>query len=162
MDRSILLIVKKFDRYCIRYKPEQEGWTVEFKNLLCHLLENESHRKRYRYVSTDVSRAKIVYSCFQNSFVSVSYTKKKVFPLCSLIEKGKCNRIYESSNRSSVIIHRKSCTETKFTSGGDFLLSVALATMTLLKLLNERGSGMENEVIPGTTNFRVPCVFQFA
>lgn len=42
MDRSILLIVKKFDRYRIRYKPEQEGWTVEFKNLLCHLLENES------------------------------------------------------------------------------------------------------------------------
>lgn len=73
-------------------------------------------------------------------------------------------RILESIIRiiDQSIIHRKSCTETKFTSGGDFLLSVALATMTLLKLLNERGSGMKNEVIPGTTNFRVPCVFQFA
>lgn len=161
MDRSILLIVKKFDRY--RISTNQNKKDGRWNSKIYYAIYSKTNlRKRYRYVSTDVSRAKIVYPCFQNSFVSVSYTKKKVFPLCSLIEKGKCNRIYESSNRSSVIIHRKSCTETKFTSGGDFLLSVALATMTLLKLLNERGSGMENEVIPGTTNFRVPCVFQFA
>lgn len=60
------------------------------------------------------------------------------------------------------IIHRKSCTETKFTSGGDFATFFypwpSLRSLSW-NYTNERRRGMENEVIEGQPIFECRAFF---
>lgn len=132
------------------------------KNLLFHLLENsqETISLRFdRHISSQDSFGHRL-SLF-SKLLCLVHKGERISSLFSRRE-GKMQSSLWSSNRSSVIIHRKSYIETKFTSGGVLRFSFIrdpLATMTLLKLLNEKGRGMENEVIEGQPIFECRAFF---